>query len=179
MRRHFALTAVGRDRPGIVAGVTRVLLEAGCNIEDSSMTILRTEFAMILILKGPGELEAAALEKDLSAAVSGVAFFVKELAPEEVHVARTVGQSYIVSVYGADRPGIVHGVARALAERGVNITDLNTRLVGPEDKPVYVMILEADVPPDVPAHELEAELKSVANELGVELSLRPLETHAL
>jgi glycine cleavage system transcriptional repressor len=179
MRRHFALTALGRDRPGIVAGVTRVLLEAGCNIEDSSMTILRTEFAMILILTGPRELEAAALERSLSETVGGVGFSVKELASEEAYPARAVGQSYIVSVYGADRPGIVHGVARALAERGVNITDLNTRLVGSEDKPAYVMILEADIPPDVPAHELEAELKSVASELGVELSLRPLETHAL
>jgi glycine cleavage system transcriptional repressor len=179
MRRHFVLTALGRDRPGIVAGATRVLLEAGCNIEDSSMTILRTEFAMILIIAVPAELVAAALEQSLSEAVSGIAFFVKELSPEEVHPVQTAGQSYIVSVYGADRPGIVHRVARTLAERGVNITDLNTRVIGPEGKPVYVMVLEADVPSDVRADELEAELKQAASELGVELSLRPLEAPVL
>ena len=38
---HFALTAVGRDRPGIVAAVSRALLDHSVNIEDSQMTILR------------------------------------------------------------------------------------------------------------------------------------------
>ncbi len=47
MRRFFAITAIGKDRPGIVAGVSKALYDLGTNIEDSSMTILSGEFAMI------------------------------------------------------------------------------------------------------------------------------------
>ena len=46
----FALSVVGVDRPGIVAEVSRVLFELGCNIEDSTCTILSGQFAMILVI---------------------------------------------------------------------------------------------------------------------------------
>ena len=49
----FALSVVGRDRPGIVAEVSRVLFELGCNIEDSTCTILSGQFAMILVIAHP------------------------------------------------------------------------------------------------------------------------------
>jgi glycine cleavage system transcriptional repressor len=48
----FAVSVFGRDRPGIVAAVTRVLADAGCNLEDTSMTILRGHFAMMLVISG-------------------------------------------------------------------------------------------------------------------------------
>src|SRR5207237_7212888 len=50
---HFAVTAVGVDRPGIVAGLTGVFVEHGCNLEDCSMTILRGHFAMTLVVDAP------------------------------------------------------------------------------------------------------------------------------
>ena len=50
---HFALTVVGRDRPGIVSQVTEILYRLGCNIADSSCSILGGQFAMILILSHP------------------------------------------------------------------------------------------------------------------------------
>ena len=63
---HVAVTAVGADRPGIVAGVTKVLFDQGCNLEDTSMTILRGHFAMMLVVDVPAGVAAA----DLEAAVS-------------------------------------------------------------------------------------------------------------
>ena len=61
----FAVSVFGRDRPGIVAAVTRVLADAGCNLEDTSMTILRGHFAMMLVVTGPAEPGAAGLEAGL------------------------------------------------------------------------------------------------------------------
>src|SRR5215210_8202540 len=66
---HVAVTAVGSDRPGIVAAVTRVFVEHRCNIEDSSMTILRGQFAMMLVVDAPADVGAA----DLEAALAGPA----------------------------------------------------------------------------------------------------------
>ena len=57
---HYAVSAVGADRPGIVAAVTGVFLENGCNLEDTSMTILRGHFAMMLVVAAPDGLEQEA-----------------------------------------------------------------------------------------------------------------------
>ncbi|MBI5345287.1 MAG: ACT domain-containing protein, partial [Deltaproteobacteria bacterium] len=54
--KRYALTAVGRDRPGIVAAVTKALYDHACNIEDSTMTRLEDEFAIILIMSAPGDI---------------------------------------------------------------------------------------------------------------------------
>ena len=55
----FAVSVFGRDRPGIVAAVSRVLADAGCNLEDTSMTILRGHFAMMLVVPTDEQLEIA------------------------------------------------------------------------------------------------------------------------
>src|SRR5437879_12155108 len=54
MRRWFVLSAIGRDRPGIVADLAELIYECDCNLEDSSMTILGSEFAVLLLLSGQG-----------------------------------------------------------------------------------------------------------------------------
>jgi glycine cleavage system transcriptional repressor len=46
----LAVTAIGQDRPGIVAAVTKVLHERGGNLEDSAMTILGGQFAIVLLV---------------------------------------------------------------------------------------------------------------------------------
>ena len=58
----FAVTAIGRDRPGIVAAISAALLDLEGNIEDSQMAILRGHFAVMLIVKLPDATEPADLE---------------------------------------------------------------------------------------------------------------------
>src|SRR5205085_12312380 len=70
--RHFALSAVGRDRPGIVAAMSEVLLRHSANIEDSQMSILRGHFSMMLVVAVPGEADAAVLREELSHAGQGL-----------------------------------------------------------------------------------------------------------
>ena len=58
----FAVTAIGRDRPGIVAAISKALLDLNGNIEDSQMSILRGHFAVMLIVKLPEAVEADDLD---------------------------------------------------------------------------------------------------------------------
>ncbi len=69
--------------------------------------------------------------------------------------------------------------ANALAERDVDITDLTTKVAGDADPPLYALMMEIAPPPGVEEAELSAALTAVAEEQGLELSLRPLETEAL
>jgi predicted amino acid-binding ACT domain protein len=82
-----------------------------------------------------------------------------------------------VSVYGADRPGIVHGVTAALAARGVNVVDLSARLVG--DPPLYVLGIEVEPPAGMGADEVRAALRPTAEGLGVELAVEAEEDEVL
>ncbi|MGZ3592030.1 MAG: ACT domain-containing protein, partial [Thermodesulfobacteriota bacterium] len=49
MKTYFILSAVGKDRPGIVSDVSEVIYDCGGNIEDSSMSLLRNHFALLLL----------------------------------------------------------------------------------------------------------------------------------
>ncbi|MBI3928925.1 MAG: ACT domain-containing protein [Armatimonadetes bacterium] len=180
MARKMALSAVGSDCPGIVCEVSRVLYEHGCNLEDSSMTILRGEFAMILIVAVPEPADLGRLNADLHAVADRLHLILsfRELPLDEPPPAREAGSPYMVSVYGADKPGIVYRVTDLLARRSINITDVNTRVVG-EQLPVYIMLLEVDVPESIPEREIEEILGKLARELSVDITVRPLETAQL
>lgn len=174
----FAVTAIGRDRPGIVAAISGVLFELGGNIEDSRMSILRGHFAVMLIVALPEEASRSRLEEGLATVRERLGLEAISVSEVESLEGRTAAPSHVLSVYGADHPGIVHRVASELAERGVNVTDLSTRLTGPEDRPVYVMLMELAIG-EAAEEELEAALGAAGEELTVEVSLRRLEGEAL
>ncbi|HWC10151.1 MAG TPA: ACT domain-containing protein [Acidimicrobiales bacterium] len=180
---HVAVTAVGSDRPGIVAAVTGVFVEHRCNIEDSSMTILRGQFAMMLVVDAPPDVSAAQLEAALGGPAADLELVVTvrplPAADEEAAAEETGDDRWTVSVYGADRPGIVHGVASLLADQGVNIADLSTRVIGSAEQPVYAMVLEVALPAGVDPNSLADRLADVAAGLGVEASLHPSDADIL
>ena len=162
-----------------MAGVTGRLVDLGCNLEDTSMTILRGRFAMVLVLAGPDDLEEAAIDAALApvAAELDLAVWVHPIAeqvPEGVG-----GESWAVSVHGADRPGIVHRVTSVLADAGANVCDLSTRVIGPPEHPVYAMLLEVVLPAGVDADALARHLEELAAELGVACSMHPSDADIL
>jgi len=170
---HVALTAVGADRPGIVAAVTKVLVERGCNLEDASMAILRGHFAMMLVVDVPDEHAPSVLEAALAPVADALELVVtvRPLADADATTPAPAGESWTVAVYGADRPGIVHGVAALMAELGINIVDLTTRVVGSAAEPVYTMLLDVTVPPDLGEADLRPRLDDLAERLAVRCSL--------
>jgi glycine cleavage system transcriptional repressor len=177
----FAVSVVGRDRPGIVAKITRVLLEHGANTEDSQSTILRGHFAMTLIVAAGDDADPARLRADLERAGSELRLEATTLSEiEDAEQGRRVKPSHIITVYGLDHPGIVNAVASALADCDVNITDLNTRLVGdPGREDLYAMMLEVEVPQGLTAEGLEGLLEATRREQGVEVTVRELEQDAM
>lgn len=182
MAKRWVVTATGQDRPGIVAGVTEVLYALGCNLEDSAMTRLEAVFAVMLIFTAPPSLSRARLERAFQKVGKRLKLtvVVSPLGPQARGRAAP-GAPYIISVYGADRPGIVFHVSQRLASLGVNITDVEThRSARRKSQPsLYLMLLEVELPPRVTAPALESHLKRMARELGVEMSLRSAEPAVL
>ena len=167
------ITAVGRDGPGIVAALAGVVFDLGGNLDDTTMTRLHGAFAAMVAARLPAgksaddarvALAALAEERGLTVTVQAVADAHEEAAPD-----------MLLTVYGADRPGIVSQVASALASRGVNITDMDTRLTGTTDAPVYVMLLELAAG----EVDLASELSGLKTSLGVDMTVQALDPEAL
>jgi glycine cleavage system transcriptional repressor len=173
---HLAVSAIGADRPGIVAAVTRVLVERGCNLEDASMSILRGHFAMMLVVAAPESIDPGRLEAEVADATAEMGLVVVVRPIDEGRHMATEGEAWTLSLYGADRPGIVHRVSAALADLGANITDLTTRVIGDAARPVYAMFLDVTAPPGT---SLDAALASVAEELGVSCTAQRAEADIL
>ncbi len=168
----LAVTVLGHDRPGIIADTTGVLADLGLNIEDSTMTLLRGHFAMMLITDGPAD--AGTVEEGLAVltADGSLSVSVREIPTES---STPAGTTYLLSVHGGDRPGIVSSLVAEVARVGGNITDLTTRLVGD----LYVLAAEVDIPAGIDVAALGESLRTAANRLGVEVSLLPLESDDL
>ncbi len=176
MKRWFALSAIGRDRPGIVADLAELIYECDCNLEDSSMTILGSEFAVLLLLSGEGD----DVERRLSSGCKRlewekrltVFFRPLEGEPGLTRTTRaTVPMECVVS--GVDRAGIVARVARTLADHDVNVTALHTQ-ARPEPEsgtPLFTMRIRMAVPATVDRRRLRERLDEVADELHVDLTL--------
>lgn len=173
---NLAVTAVGRDRPGIVAAITGVLLEFDGNVDDSQMSILHGQFAVMLIVSVPTASDVEAISKRLREV--GSRLELGGITVSEVSgLDRGSGPTHVLTVYGADRPGIVHDVSALLAERDVNITDLRTRRTGDPQAPLYTMMVEVSVPDPDPG--LEQALNGFARDKGVEAHLAELESEVL
>ncbi|MFL5844175.1 MAG: glycine cleavage system protein R [Solirubrobacteraceae bacterium] len=163
------VTAIGPDRPGIVAAVTRVLLEHGANIADSHMGLLSGRFSMMLVVEVPDGLRERRFAGDLEAAARG-------LGLDAIH-AEYVGDgveaappTHVVTVYGADHPGIVAAVTEALAAGGASVTDLRTRLAGE----LYVMTLEVSG-----GEGAEEALRAVAEAQSLDVTVRAIDADVL
>ena len=169
----IAVTVLGHDRPGIVADVTRALADLHGNLEDSTMTLLRGHFAMVLLVHtGAG---AAAVEAALRPLCAGGSLVINARVLDDPAVSEVCGSSYVLRVHGADRPGIVATITAVVARHGANIVDLGTRLVDG----LYVLTAELELPKDASAVGLKAELQGAAEELGVDVHLSPIDDDLL
>jgi len=175
MTGRFIMTAFGKDRPGIVADVTRVLYENGCNLEENSMTLLADEFTLILLFStSDAEIEdrllaeCRRLEKDRC-----ISAFIRPLG-ERKDLSLPSVHSYVVEVEGLDQSGIVYQVSQHLADRGHNILDLKSMVKSSPESgtALYQMQIKIQAQAGVSADEIEADLSSVADALHVDISVK-------
>ncbi len=162
------INAVGNDRPGIVAALTDAMFQVGGNLTDCRAALLRGSFAMVLAVSVHDDVENVRLSEILAPLEErlGLVISVTDAAPAP---AGPRPERAMVSVYGADHPGILNAVAGTLADRAVNVVDLSSRVVG--EPPIYVVGIEVELPSGVTGADLDALLQPVATQQAVDLSV--------
>jgi len=157
------LTLVGADQAGIVAAVTDALYKQGCNLAQASMMRLGANFAIMLRVSHD---ENHDLRKVLSNICNSMNL--------HLHIDEDVDSDGLrpdpdvqVTVYGADRNGIVAQVTSALAIAGLNIIDLETDIGGTKNDPIYIMTLEGLATKGI--ESLQAALDDLSSDIEVNL----------
>lgn len=168
------MTAFGPDRVGIVADVTRLLYENGCNLEDTAMNLLADEFTLNLLFSCTKDTieeqllqECRRLERE-----KGISAFVRSLPPPEKKSSQgTITCS--LHIEGLDQAGIVYKTSAFLAEKKLNIVHLkSTAQASPESGAiVYRMDIDIQVPKDFSVEQLEDEITALADELQVDINI--------
>ncbi len=168
-----AISVLGTDRPGIVAAISRVLFEHGCNIEDVNQTIIQTEFAGTFVASIPEDLDVGKLQGYLQAGVQhmGLQVLVKNIEPQK-SIVTVPSEPFVVTTVGPDRLGLVAGITEVIARFGVNITALKAVFRGGDHPQHNVMIYEVDIPLDTDQIAFRHALRQRADELGLDLSLQ-------
>jgi glycine cleavage system transcriptional repressor len=170
----FIITAIGSDRPGMAHAIADALFQAGCNIEDTTMTRLSGEFAMILIVSPPPPIGLNELTSLLSPLETSHGLFINVRAIVDAPQSTLESAArFIVTVYGPDKAGLLARITGVFAAHDVNLTDVQSRVASHGG--VYVMLFEIEAPPELDESTLREALEMTGREIGVSVSLRALE----
>lgn len=173
--QYLVLSAVGRDRPGLVAAVTEFLVERGCSVEESRMAVLGGEFGIIMLVRGPGDRIAvlAGESADLQRRTGLQLLFRTTVPPQQRSVGPRV--PYRLSARCLDHEGVVHAVSETLSELGVNIASLETTAYSApvSGTPLFRMDALLEVPADLPPSRLRSALSALADQQNLDLEIHP------
>lgn len=170
MSKWYMLTLVGRDQPGIVARLTRVLYETGCNLGETSMIRLGSSFTVMMMVESGGS------ESDLRLALQPVTEslqLVLHIDAIKAGFHQRPAPDVCIVVYGADRAGIVAEVTGNAAVAGLNIVDLESEVGGTAADPIYILQIQG-----VATEGVEALQNALAplQASGVQVDVRPIDT---
>lgn len=168
-KHYYALTFVNNDSKGIVYETTKVLYDNGFNIADSSSTLLQGVFSMIFIVTSEKDYKEDDIKEMFKNVRSHMEVFKYDKMPEEKE-----GFHYSISVYGADKPGIVNAITEEIAKNNLNIIDLQTKITGKSPQ-VYIMMLEVVAENENSENVWQEALKNTAKKINTQINIKKIE----
>lgn len=162
----YMISVLTPDRPGIIADASAAVFGLGGNIEAMSQTIMLGWFTMLMRAAFPAEVTGDAVADAVRAAGHASVAVCPAAWGAETRVAS--GEPYVMTVIGADKPGIIHAVSRCCADKGVNIDDVWNEVR--ENR--FITIFHVTVPRDVDAADFRHDLEREAETIGVAAQLQ-------
>jgi len=174
MENYLVVSSLGKDQPGIVNELSQAMMDSGCNIMDSRMTVLGSEFAVIMLIAGNWNAIAKLedmlprLEQKLDLTIGSRRTQLR--GPS----ANTI--PYAVEVVAMDHPGIVHDIANFFSTRRINIEDLYTgSYQAPHTgTPMFSLHMTVGVPGDMSIAALRGEFMDFCDALNLDAMLAPV-----
>ena len=171
VNRYYLLWAFGGDKSGIVAGVTKFLFQHGCNLEDSSMMRLGSEFGMFVIFTRKTPFTDVGSVSAKLARALGLSVGLKPISRRDAKFVPPRQKAYTIVVHGVDKPGIVFRVTSRLAKNCFNITDLATHRTTSGRRAGYVLFIEGELPSLSRERAFRRDLSNLRRSLGVRIEI--------
>jgi glycine cleavage system transcriptional repressor len=176
MTQLIVLSAIGTDRTGVVQDITKVILACGGNIEESRMTTLGAEFAMLMLVSGNWhtldrlERELGKLDKDDHLTVA-----IRKTGERPLKKDR---MPYAVDVISLDQKGIVFSLANFFAARDIEIADVATRSYSAAHtgSPMFAVQMAVNIPASVHIAQLRDEFLELCDRLNLDAILEPVKS---
>ncbi len=174
MSQLIVISAVGTDRTGAVQDLTKVILSCGGNIEESRMTTLGSEFAMLLLVSGNWHT-LSRLEQRLDKLHKGDQLTVS-IRKTNVRAPEEDRMPYAVDVVALDQQGIVFNLAEFFSSRDIEIADVSTRsyAAAHTGAPMFAVQMAVNVPSSVNIAQLRDEFLEVCDRLNLDAILEPV-----
>ncbi len=174
MKNQLVVSALGSDRPGIVNQLAQLATDSGCNIDDSRMTTLGKEFAVIMLLSGEWNA-LAKLEHAIPRVAQklGLTTMLKRTTPPDGSKSLL---PYSVQVVALDNPGIMQGLSNFFSKQGINITELYTESYSAPHTgtPLISLHMTVAIPHDCHIATLRESFMQFCEELNLDAILEPV-----
>ena len=164
----YVISAVGKDKPGLVHSLTNVLADLNINIVDADARAVRGHFSMFLVV----DLVTSKYSyEDMVQALESVSTHFDLGLRTEKYVAgrrKSNKKLMVLTFMGRDRPGIVASISGILSENSINIEQIKMIARG-EYIAIDMTIDTCDLPH---TQSLRKILYRHTEELGLDFSLR-------
>jgi predicted amino acid-binding ACT domain protein len=162
----YVLNVMSNDHPGIVAAVGKAVCEANGNMDAVSQTVLEGFFTLIMIVSFPEAIDPEELSQRIETDHPGFQVTIRPF--ESLDWTSEQRGRFVVTAFGADRPGIVLRFSQYLAGKDINIVDLFGHREGEE----FVLIGQVEVPKRLDVALLQADLEEMGREEGYNVRLQ-------
>jgi len=164
---NLIITAIGSDRPGIVSELSGIITTHGGNVEESRMSRLGSDFAIIMLVSISTDWEES-LEVALKS-INGLTVSTKPTQIQELGD----NKKYQIDLNGADNEGIVKVLSKYLAEKSINILEMETHIshAPVSGAPLFNLNASVSIPNDIEEKGIQSDLSQIAQKLGVEIQL--------
>ena len=176
MTQLIVISAVGTDRTGVVQDITKQILECGGNIEESRMTTLGAEFAMLLLVSGNWHTLSKLEQKLRKLTDDGnLNITIRKTAQQ---VSKEDRMPYAVDVVSLDQQGIVYNLATFFAARDVEIAEVATRhySAAHTGAPMFEVQMAVNIPASMHVAEFKDEFHDFCDEMNLDAMLEPVKT---
>ena len=165
--KNIIISAIGSDRPGIVSELSGVITSHGGNVEESRMSRLGSDFAIIMLVT-----VALDWEDSLEVALKSITELNITTKPTKLLQVGD-GRQFSINLNGADNEGIVKVLSKYLAKKSINILEIETHIsqAPVSGTPLFNLNASVSVPHDVEEEVIQADLSQIAQDLGVEIRL--------
>ncbi len=174
MNSQLVISVLGTDRPGLVTEISRIINSAGCNVEDSRMSVLGGEFAVIMLITGNWN-NLAKLETSLSGLQEKLGLLIG-FKRTESRPADKGGMPYHVEAVSMDQPGIVHQLAGFFSSRNINIHDLytNSHPAAHTGTPIFILNMTIEIPAKTHIATLRDQFMEFCDQLNLDAVMEPV-----